>query len=197
MVGENTVKNTGTDYKQDERDGAGIYVGSGSSVTITGNGRDDVLTAIAGVDAAGIGSTKNATCGNITIENVTVKAYGSADSYQSPGIGAYSNCGTINIEDAKVYAYGTAQGGSSAPAIGSYTYVPNITISGSDIYAYRGAFAGISYADYIGQGGDVNDPGGAIQGSITNTTVYKGAYTSSTSSSDEGSVMYNADGTAQ
>ena len=76
--------------------------------------------------------------------------------------------------------------------------MPEIVITGSEIYAYCGSY-GTSYADYIGQGGNLYGyHGGDIQcgtGSITNTTVYKGAYNwLYGTSSNEGSVYYDEEG---
>lgn len=166
-------------------DGAGIYVATGSSVTIAGCDRKDVLTAGAGGDGtggdgAGIGSTgyigTSASCGDITIRDVTVYARSAASFDCSPGIGAYDDCGAITITNATVYAYGTAQGASFAPAIGSaFGSLPAITISGSDIHAYRGAY-NTSTADWIGQGHYSYETGGNILGTITTTTVYMNTY---------------------
>ena len=65
----------------------GVYVEEGSSVTIAGNSRADVLTT----DGIGGYSTNEfvSNCGNINIKNVTVCAYGffHSNSSLSPGIG--------------------------------------------------------------------------------------------------------------
>lgn len=84
-------------------------------------------------------------------------------------------------------------------SIGAGSSVPAITISGSDIHAYRGAYTdGTSYADWIGRGGDVYGyQGGAIQGTITSTTVYKGKWDMDIGRATyEGTVMYDAGGNA-
>ena len=67
-------------------DGAGIYVAEGSSVTIQGRDRNDVLTARAGHNGAGIGgygsmADGHGSCGDITISNVTVTSYGSYNDH--------------------------------------------------------------------------------------------------------------------
>ena len=172
----------------------------GSSVTITGDSRNDVLTAQAGVDGAGIGGYGQTSldynpCGDITINNVTVHAYSAANMTSSPGIGSRESCGTITIDNATVYARGIAQGTTGCPAIGSYSSVPTIVISDSEIHAYRGSFKGTSFADYIGRGGSMGVyQGGQIQcgsGSITGSTVYKYSYDVLTgSSSSDGSETY-------
>lgn len=175
---------------------AGIYVASGSTLTITGDSRDDVLTAQANGDSPGIGgyttdnATENVDCGQINISNVTVYAYGGSKTHIAPGIGAAGSagCDGITIKDAKVYAYGTGLQNSSCPAIGQcadfWDFVgslPTIIISdNSEVYAHRGLYETYSWADYIGCFGGSN--GGQYQGenaiqlgtggSITNSTIY-------------------------
>lgn len=192
----NTVQCTGSESGQQ---GAGIYVAESSSVTIQGSGRNDMLTAWAGCDGAGIGgySTSTSThlaCGDITIKNVTIYAYSASTMSSSPGIGSRESCGTITMDNTTVYARGIGTTTVSNPAIGSYSSVPDIIISGSDIHAFRGSYSNISYADWIGRGGAAwGYQGGAIQGTITNTTVYKGKWDGRTETS-EGTVEYGADG---
>lgn len=65
---------------------AGIYVAQGSTVTITGCDRNDVLTAQGGNNGAGIGgygrqSEGHTSCGDITISNVTATSYGSYNDH--------------------------------------------------------------------------------------------------------------------
>lgn len=175
---------------------AGIYVASGSTLTITGDSRDDVLTAQANGDSPGIGgyTTNNATesvdCGQINISNVTVYAYGGSKGHIAPGIGAAGSagCDGITIKNAKVYAYGTGMPPISCPAIGqcadffsSAGSLPTIIISdNSEVYAHRGLYETYSWADYIGCFGGSNwdqyKGENAIQlgtgGSITNSTIY-------------------------
>ena len=132
--------------------GAGIFVADGSTVTIVGNSRNDVLHAIGG-QGCGIGGcwekvpsassllnpNKGLAAGNIIIKNVTVYAldyweiYGWQDS-SSAGIG--SSCGnkmgTITIDNATVYAWGNgfAVYGDSwdcCPAIGQSCYWRNFS----------------------------------------------------------------------
>lgn len=206
VTGENTIKTS----ESLSSCSAGIYVAQGSTVTISGNNREeDVLRVTGGCDGAAIGgySTdygQHTNCGNITISNVTVYAEVS-NNYQNayaPGIGSTgSTCGTITITNAIVHARGLGDTYSSAPAIGAYESVPEIVITDSEIHAYRGSYNGTSYADYIGQGGNsYGYHGGDIQcgtGSITNTTVYKWGYNHSyETSSNEGSVYYDESGNA-
>lgn len=191
VMGENTIANNSFDT-----DGAGIYVAEGSSVTITSNDRNDVLTAQGGNNGAGIGgygrqSEGHTSCGDITISNVTVHAYSAGRSFDYPGIGSRGACGTIAIDNATVYARGTGTSDGGYPAIGANSTVPVITISGSEIHAFRGS----SHADWIGQYGNVYGyQGGAIQGTITGTTVYKGLWDkNSGQATDEGIVEYGVD----
>ena len=186
---------------------SGIYVATGSSLTISGNDmEEDVLRVTGATDGAAIGGYctgygQHTNCGDITISNVTVYAEtcGNYMSSFAPGIGSTGNaCGTITITNAIVHARSSGDTDYSAPAIGAYESVPEIVITGSEIYAYRGSY-GTSYADYIGQGGKSSGyHGGDIQwstGSITNTTVYKGAYNwLYGTSSNEGSVYYDGEG---
>ena len=186
---------------------AGIYVDSQSSVTICGNGTDDVLTVTGGTDGAAIGGYSSDlitdyACGEITISNVTVYAYiiASCVSKFPPAIGSTGEvCGKITITDAIVHARSHGMNAYSAPAIGAFSYVPEITISGSEIYAYRGTTSNVSYADYIGQGGNsFGYQGGQIQGDITNSIVHKYLYNGETSI-PEGVVEFdeNSIGTEQ
>lgn len=193
--GENTVENT----QQYSNGGAGIYVAEGSSVTIQGRDRNDVLTARAGHNGAGIGgygsmADGHGSCGDITIGNVTVDVYAAGRSFDYPGIGSRGACGTIAIDNATVYARGTGTSDGGYPAIGANSTVPVITISGSEIHAFRGS----SHADWIGQYGNVYGyQGGAIQGTITGTTVYKGLWDKNSGQATyEGTVMYDAGGNA-
>ena len=190
-MGKNTIANNSIDT-----DGAGIYVAEGSTVTITGRDRNDVLTAQGGNNGAGIGgygrqSEGHTSCGDITISNVTVHAYSAGRSFDYPGIGSRGACGTIAIDNATVYARGTGTSDGGYPAIGANSTVPVITISGSEIHAFRGS----SHADWIGQYGNVYGyQGGAIQGTITGTTVYKGLWDkNSGQATDEGIVEYGVD----
>ena len=197
VTGENTI----TTSELISNCSAGIYVAQGSSVTIEGNGTDDVLRVTGGADGAAIGGyydSGDKPCGNIVIKNVTLHAY-AVESYMSaiaPGIGATGGtCGRIEISSAIVHARSNGDADYSAPAIGAYGSVPEIVITDSEIHAYRGSDFGTSYADYIGRGGSMRDyQGGQIQcgsGSITGSTVYKYTYNySNNSSSSDGSEAY-------
>lgn len=168
--------------------GAGIYVAENSTVTITGRDRNDVLTAQAGGNAAGIGGcSNNQDCGSINISNVTVIARGSQMSAISPGIGSTSTnqCGQITIDNATVHAYGKgASNTAECPAIGTGiatslaygTTLPTVIIrNGAEVHAHRGGGS----ADYIGYPFVLGSSTGAASainpgagGSITGSTVY-------------------------
>ena len=209
---ETTVWITGTNNLT-SNSGAGIYVKSGSTVIIKSDSRDNILTARAGMDGAGIGGTgydfsyENVTCGNIYIENITVNAYSSGYMSSNPGIGAFTSCGTITIKNATVTALGSNQGGvlyggEFCSAIGASS-VPDIVIENSTINAYlensKDGGTG-SQADWIGaviiydpySGDTPHTP--EIQcgnGYIKNTTVNKFMYDYK-QTTEEGSVKYGA-----
>lgn len=180
VSGENEITST---------QGSGIYVAYGSSVTIEGNSRNDVLT-LKSDSFIGLGIWNS----NVTIRNLTVY---SSSGFAYPGIGGLYNI-TIMIEEATVYAYGAASEYYSyyAPAIGALGDLPTITISDSEIYAYRGGYNETSYSDWIGTGLYFNDyEGGTIQGTIKNTTVYKYMRDYATDEYiDEGVVYYDENG---
>lgn len=206
VTGENTIETS----ESLSNCSAGIYVAEGSSVTIEGSGTDDVLQVTGGADGAAIGGYSPALnshnpCGDITIHNVTLYAYASNAYLNNHPIGIGSTgttaCGKIEITDAIVHAQGYSSLNESTPAIGAYSGVPQIVISGSTIHAHRGSYGTTSFADYIGRGGNtIEYQGGQIQcgsGSITGSTVYKYSYDVLTgSSSDEGTVVYDASGNA-
>ena len=168
---------------------AGISVAENSSVTITADNPDCVLTIRGDEGGAGIGGSKLGpidftNSGNITIKNVTVYAYGSVagGGTVSAGIGCTGNasCGTITITDAKVYAYGSGYTTCYTPGIGTglnnnsntTSSLPQVSISNSTIHAHRGG----GNADYIGWPESYNSYGtGSIQtggGSCTGSTIY-------------------------
>ena len=189
VTGENTLQSN----REKRNSDAGIYVESGSKVTIRGNSRtDDVLIARAEYEGAGIGGNYNTGCGDITIEQVTVKAYAAGYMFNYPGIGGYYSSGAITITNAIVYAQGYGGAVIYMPAIGTYKDIPTITISGSEIHAYRSGYNGKSYADWIGKGGAIDSPaGGTIQGTITDSTVYKYMFDKNSSQIiEEGSQTY-------
>lgn len=211
--GSPTIHVVGENNSVMSSNGAGIYVASGGTVTITGNGRGDVLTAKGGNGGSGIGGYTSGTnrgvdCGNIEISNVTVYSYGSTNGNngdKSAGIGGTSgsSCGTITIDNATVHAYGTASANYYAPGIGcgypcagAPHSIPKVTISNqSEIHAHRG---GGGNTDYIGWAGDKHNYTSGNStinlggGTCTSSTVY--CYTGSGDTVDK-TVVYDASGT--
>lgn len=111
----------------------------------------------------GLGSTGNATCQSITIDNAAVHAYG---------------CGGTNW---------------SAPAIGNgmdwmgntASSTPTVTISNnSEVHAHRGERNGRSFADYIGRAGTSSFPYSDVIATVdASSVVYK--YTGNGNTPDE------------
>lgn len=185
---------------------AGISVAENSGVTITADNPDCVLTIRGSNGGAGIGGSKTSASnftnsGNITIQNVTVYAYGSTANAGalSAGIGCAGDgtCGTITITDAMVHAYGAALGSIYySPGIGTgltnggftTSSLPQVSISNSTIHAHRG---GVN-ADYIGWAGDRGTS--SIQtggGTCTGSTIY--CYTGNGNTVDK-TIVYDASG---
>lgn len=207
--GTPTIHVLGKENNVTSGDRAGIFVAEGSSVTITGNSRDDKLTVTGGYYGCPIGGYMNnsigVACGDINISKVTIVAYAGREGVQ-PGIGGMgANCGKITITDAKVTAYGGSQYDYTAPAIGagldnvSFGPIPTITISdNSEIHAHRGLYSGRPCtADYIGNAGISSQTPSAtgIQvgtgGSITNSMIY--CYTGNGDTVDK-TVVYDENG---
>ena len=171
--GNPTIHVKGNDNDVSSSDGAGICVAGSSTVTITGNSRDDALTTRGGNGGSGIGGN-HATCGNIEISNMTVHAHGSDENgdFLSAGIGGSGNngCGTITIDNATISAYGASDGAAgnmSSPGIGGGldgnnkgTY-STITIKNhSQVSVQRGS----NRSDYIGSGGSTMNPANSPNG---------------------------------
>ena len=171
--GNPTIHVKGNDNEVSSNNGAGIYVAGSSTVTITGNSRDDALTTRGGNGGSGIGGN-HATCGNIEISNMTVHAHGSDENadFLSAGIGGSGNngCGTITIDNATISAYGASDGAAgnmSSPGIGGGLYgddkgtYSTITIkNNSQVSVQRGS----NRSDYIGSGGSTNNPANSPNG---------------------------------
>ena len=159
-------------------DKTGIFVAENSTVTITGNGREDKLTVRGGAGSSGIGGYLSRedpapACGNIEITSVWIEAYGSKSiNFEvAPGIGGAgsASCGTITIDDATVYAYGIEAFpiGSSSAIGGGFDIrekkgsFGTITIrNNSEVYVQRGD----SYSDNIGNSGTMYNPATATDG---------------------------------
>lgn len=183
---------------------AGIYVAENATVTIIGSNRSDVLTVIGNEGSSGIGGYviedskyHSANSGNIKIENVTLYAYSSSQSYfetVSPGIGSTGSatCQSIIIDNATVHAYGCGATSWSAPAIGNgmdwmgntASSTPTVTISNnSEVHAHRGEKDGRSFADYIGRAGIQTYYNDVIATVDATSIVYK--YTGSGNTPDQ------------
>ena len=171
LEGTNTVKGFKSNYP-------GVQAGpDGTTLTIGGSG---TLNATGGSDgAAGIGSGKSTSCGNITINGGNIEAWGGANG---AGIGTgYCNvsgsisCGIITITGGTVTAYG----GENAAGIGAGQSRNNtksnvnncngINISGGIVTAIGGENAagiGSGYArgtrSPISSCGDINITGGTV-----------------------------------
>ena len=107
---------------------SGIYVPSGSTLTIKGSGS---LTARGRSLGAGIGAEYHIPCGNIVIEGGTINAYG---GWLAAGIGGanQATCGYITITDGvtKVYAESGA-GDVGAIGAGYNSSCGTVTIGGT------------------------------------------------------------------
>ena len=154
----------------------GVQAGpDGTTLTIGGSG---TLNATGGSDAAGIGSGKSTSCGNITINGGNIEAWGGANG---AGIGTgYCNvsgsisCGIIPITGGMVTAYGgeNAAGIGAGQSKSSKSNVNNcngINISGGIVTAIGGENAagiGSGYArgtrSPISSCGDINITGGTV-----------------------------------
>ena len=153
-LGDATIILEGTNSVTGFWNAPGILVPKGFTLTIKGTGK---LTATGGSSGAGIGGTKDTSCGSIVITGGNITATGKGEC---AGIGsgwAYSSnitCGDITISGGTV----TATGGEEAAGIGSgHAYQASntcgdITISGGTVTATGGA-----YAAGIGSGNGHND----------------------------------------
>ena len=143
----------------------GIYVESGSSLTIKGNG---TLKATGGKYGAAIGSYGTTTnlpkaerlkCGDVTIAGGTVYAYG-GEKGAGIGSGNHVDGGNITISGGTVYAfgndggagigsgYGTSGGAAPIAAVGDYD-AGHISITGGTVYAaaFQLDFSKFDYMD--------------------------------------------------
>ena len=161
ISGTNNISVNGDTY------GAGIYVAENSSVTITGTSEDDVLVVTGGSGGSGIGGYTSSDynshpCGDITIENITVRATSNMPTVTGGYAAAIGACGdktvgSIKINNAVVYAngggyeyYGGAGiGGGVSSMYGFWQTEFDISIADSEIHVSKGC----PYASYIGAGG--------------------------------------------
>ena len=134
---------------------SGIQAG-GENTTLTISGTGSLTATGNGLMAAGIGSGRGGTYGNITIMGGTVTAYG---NWLAAGIGSgeSGSCGDITISGGTV----TATGGDTGIGSGDNGKCGNITISGGTVIARGGLGAGIGSGDN-GTCGNITISGGTI-----------------------------------
>ena len=188
-LGDATLVLEGTNTVCAGRDGSGynnypgIWIASGKTLTVQGDG---TLTAYSNVSqpyAAGIGGGYNIACGNIVINSGTITATG---GYGAAGIGSGqgAGCGNITINGGTV----TATGGQYGAGIGSggegenYGSCGNITISGGTVEATGGEnAAGIGGGRYNGACGTIT-----ITSGVTSVKATKGEGAESIGKGNEG-----------
>ncbi len=143
---------------------SGIYIPSGSTLTIQGPGS---LTANGrGTGGAGIGacSSSSLSCGNICIEGGSITAIGGT-SAAGIGGGAYENCGDITITGGTITASGGAQG--CGIGSGASRSCGDITISGGTITATGGDNASGIGSSTNGTCGNILINGGTVTATAT------------------------------
>ena len=173
-----------------DEDYPGIYVPSGKTLTIEGNGTLNVSSNGDGEYAAAIGSGE-AACGNIIINGGTINATGvtgigagesacgyiritggnitaTATKYAGIGAGNWDGpCGDITITGGTIHAECTSDGYGGAGIGAGMNYCGNISIEGGVITAI-----GAENAAGIGSSGYGNGVATCASISITGGTVY-------------------------
>jgi hypothetical protein len=142
-LGDATIILVGTNRVTGRCSAAGIFVPEGKTLTIMGSG---TLYATGGSNGAGIGGTKDVSCGSIVIASGTVTATGTGEC---AGIGSGNNdtgtntCGAITISGGTVTATGSlwAAGIGSGHANRASNTCGDITISGGTVTATGGVYA--------------------------------------------------------
>lgn len=134
-----------------------IYIATGKTLTIIGNG--SLNASSTGMITAAIGGCYSSgnSCGNIVIESGNITA--TAGSCAAIGGGFYGNCGDITINGGTIQATST---GGTAIGCGNQGYYScgNITINGGNITA-TGSRAGIG-GGYYSSCGDITITGGTV-----------------------------------
>lgn len=155
---------------------AGIQAGpAGTTLTILGSGS---LTTTANSGGAGIGSSKEGSCGNIVIAGGTVTALGNAGGGAGIGCGGGqgATCGDITISSGTVVARGNISypeetgGAGIGSGNGTNSTCGNITISGGTVTAFGAEYcAGIgsgccrdSNVDNLAKCGNITISGGTV-----------------------------------
>lgn len=139
------------------REISGIYVPSGSTLTIQGSGS---LTARGANECAGIGANSGNDCGKIVINSGIVNAYGRGQ--YAAGIGGVQNhsCGTITINGGTVNAEGAYEGAGIGSGYGSSCGL--ISITGGTVTAKGGTFGAGIGSSHNGACSDISITGGTI-----------------------------------
>lgn len=138
-LGNATLIVSGTDYVKGFSAGyPGIFVPSGSTLTITGNG---TLYAQGDEYGAGIGSGRSdieavKNCGNIIIQGGTIWGTGGTGAAGiGSGAGGYedpSSCGNITIKSSVTQVYATAGSGADPIGRGDHATCGIVTLENTD-----------------------------------------------------------------
>jgi hypothetical protein len=148
----------------------GIYIASGKTLTIQGDGTLTAYSNGTNPMGAGIGGGNAIACGNIVINSGNITATGGGGAASIGGGDEGGTCGTITINGGTV----EATGGDCAAGIGGGKSAGcgNITISGGTVTAKGGFFAaGIGGGMSNGTCGTIT-----IKSTVTKVTATKGSY---------------------
>lgn len=164
-LGDATIILMGTNSVRGREYAPGIFVPEGKTLTIMGSGTlnatggntSSTAPGFATIGGAGIGGTKDVSCGSIVIKGGTITATGTgwcAGIGSGDANGANTTCGNITITGGTVTATGgyKAAGIGSGYANGANITCGNITISGGAVTAQGG-----TYAAGIGSGNGNDD----------------------------------------
>lgn len=154
LAGTNTVRSYGIGYP-------GIWIPSGETLTIQGDGALDVSSSKYG--GAGIGTGIDGECGNITINGGTINATG-GNKAAGIGSGIRGTCHNITINGGTI----TATGEGAGIGTGNNGTCGNITVKGGTITATGSAGAGIG-TGHNGTCGNIT-----IASSVTRVTANSG-----------------------
>ena len=150
-LGDATLIVSGTDYVKSFDDGyPGIFVSSGSTLTMTGSGTlyakgHDYNAAGIGSGRSDIDAVKNG--GNIVIQGGTIWATGGSGAagigsgatanYVEPQTGTPSSCGNITIKNSVTHVYATKGAEAESIGKGQYSTCGTVTIEDpSKVHTY-------------------------------------------------------------
>ena len=139
-----------------------IYVPSGKTVTISGQGSINIESRAGNSHPACIGGGQDIDCGNIVITGGTITATSPSTEAAAIGSGGSGGCGNITISGGTI----NVKGGSGAAAIGAGRggSCGDITISGGTVTATGGYQAGAGIGTgYKGRCGDITISGGTVE----------------------------------